>query len=347
MKMKRKIDYILRFPIARVFLCALIPMIIFGILLAWKGNNPINVYYTMLLSIFGSTYGIGEVIVRATPLIMTSIASILPSRVGLANAGGEGQLACGALAAAFVGSTLITTLPRYLGIVSILFIGALFGMLWAAAALILKMKLNMNETLTTILMNYVMQYFIASMIYGPLRDPHGYGYPQTATVPDTYRLRMLFGTRANLCFIIALILPFIIWFVIYKTRIGFYIRTIGGNQNAAKNAGINVKKYQTIMFLIAGLVAGLAGAILVVGVEGRVKTGTGVSLGFMGFLAAGIVKNNVLLAILASFLIAIIQVMGNSMEINTGLPSASIQILLTAILLTIMILGSRRTNTNE
>ena len=170
MKMKRKIDYILRFPIARVFLCALIPMIIFGILLAWKGNNPINVYYTMLLSIFGSTYGIGEVIVRATPLIMTSIASILPSRVGL--------LACGALAAAFVGSTLITTLPRYLGIVSILFIGALFGMLWAAAALILKMKLNMNETLTTILMNYVMQYFIASMIYGPLRDPHGYGYPQ-------------------------------------------------------------------------------------------------------------------------------------------------------------------------
>ena len=73
---------------------------------------------------------------------------------------------------------------------------------------------------------------------------------------------MLFGTRANLCFIIALILPFIIWFVIYKTRIGFYIRTIGGNQNAAKNAGINVKKYQTIMFLIAGLVAGLAGAIL-------------------------------------------------------------------------------------
>ena len=101
------------------------------------------------------------------------------------------------------------------------------------------------------------------------------------------------------------------------------------------------------MFLIAGLVAGLAGAILGVGVEGRVKTGTGVSLGFMGFLAAGIVKNNVLLAILASFLIAIIQVMGNSMEINTGLPSASIQILLTAILLTIMILGSRRTNTNE
>ena len=345
--MKKKIDHILDFPIVRVLLCALIPMVVFGILLAWKGNNPINVYYTMLLSIFGSAYGVGEVVVRATPLIMTSLTSILPSRVGLANAGGEGQLACGALAAAFVGSTLITTMPRQLGIITILIVGALFGMLWAGVAIFLKMKLNMNETLMTILMNYVMQYIVAAMIYGPLRDPNGYGYPQTATVPDTYRLNMLLGTRANLGFLIAVVLPFVAWFLIYRTRIGFNIRTIGGNQIAAKNAGLKVKNYQTIMFLIAGFIAGLAGALLIVGVEGRVKTGTGVSLGFMGFLAAGIVKNNVLLAILAAFLIAIIQVMGNSMEINTGLPSASIQILLTAILLTIMILGSRRPKTHE
>lgn len=345
--MKKKLDRILDHPFVRIFLCAFVPMIVFGILLAWKGNNPANVYYTMLLSIFGSAYGIGEVIVRATPLIMTSLTSILPSRVGLANAGGEGQLACGAVAAAFVGSTLITALPRYLGIVTILAVGALFGMLWAGIAISLKLKLNMNETLMTILMNYVMQYIVAAMIYGPLRDPDGYGYPQTATVPDTYRFHMLFGTRANWGFLISLVLPFVAWFLIYKTRAGFNIRTIGGNQIAARNAGLKVKQYQVVMFLVAGLIAGLAGAILIVGVEGRVKTGTGVSLGFMGFLAAGIVKNNVLLAILASFLIAIIQVMGNSMEINTGLPSASIQILLTSILLTIMILGSRRSKRNE
>ena len=325
----------------RILLCVIVPMVIFGILLASKGNNAISVYITMFISIFGSAYGIGEVIVRATPLIMTSITSILPARVGLANAGGEGQLACGALAAAFFGSSVFPSLPGYMGIPALLLVGAFFGMMWAGIAIFLKMKLGMNETLMTILMNYVMTYIVAAMIYGPLKDPGGYGYPQTATISDQFRLNMWFGTRANIGIIFALIISICTWFVVNRTRVGFNIRTIGGNQTAAKYAGIATNRYQFLSFLIAGAIAGFAGAVLIVGVEGRVKAGTGVSLGFMGFLAAGIVKNNPILSIFAALLIAMIQVMGNSMEINTGLPSASIQILLTSVLLTMMILGSK------
>lgn len=331
----------------RAVLCIIIPMFLFGILLTSKGNNAFSVYATMFTAIFGSAYGIGEVIVRAAPLIMTSITSILPARVGLANAGGEGQLACGALATAFLGSSVLASFPGYIGIPILLAGGTLFGVLWAGIAILLKMKLRMNETLMTILMNYVMTYIVAAMIYGPLKDPNGFGYPQTAEVAEQFRLKMLFGTRANIGIAIAVVISFCTWFIIYYTKIGFKIRAIGGNVTAAKYAGIRTEKYQIFSFLIAGAIAGLAGALLIIGVEGRMKAGTGASLGFMGFLAAGIVKNNPLLAILASCLIAMIQVMGNSMEINTGLPSASIQILLTSVLLCMMVVGSKGVKSNE
>ena len=101
---RKKTGSLLDYSGIRILLCIVVPVVVFGILLLSKGNNPIVVYKVMLLSVFGSLFGIGEVVVRATPLVMTSMTSILPARVGLANAGGEGQLAGGAIAAAFFGS---------------------------------------------------------------------------------------------------------------------------------------------------------------------------------------------------------------------------------------------------
>lgn len=120
------------------------------------------------------------------------------------------------------------------------------------------------------------------------------------------------------------------------------VRTIGGNQMAARYAGIQVRKIQTWVFLFAGALAGLAGAVMVVGVEGRMRISAGETMGFMGFLAAGMAGNNPLLLILSALLIGGLTVAGNGMEINTGLPAATMQILIMLVLLTIMTVGGKR-----
>lgn len=318
------------------------PMGIFSILLLMEGLSPLEAYSTIFSSVFGSMYGFGEVVIRATYLILTAVASVLPGRVGLANAGGEGQMAIGAIATAIVASTTLGRLIAPLSVPMLLLTGMLCGAIWAGIGVFFRMKMGMNEILTTILMNYIATYFISMLLFGPVRDPHGWNYPQTVEVRAHLRLPTFFGTRMNVGIFISIAVALLCWLVIYKSKVGFTLRTIGGNQLAAHYAGIRVKRVQTAVFLIAGAIAGLAGAIMVLGAEGRMRLGAGETMGFMGFLAAGMVRNNPVMAIFSAFLIAGLNVAGNSMEINTGLPAASIQILIMLVLLTIMVMGERR-----
>ena len=326
----------------RIAVCAIVPLLIFAILLLTQGRSPLVAYRTILTSIFGSTYGFGEVVVRATYLILTGLAASIPARVGLANAGGEGQMAIAALGTAVAGSTILAQLPWFLGIPLMLFTGMVCGAAYAGIGMFCKLKLGMNEILTTILMNYIATYFISSLLFGVLRDPNGWNYPQTVEVSSQLRFRTYLGTRMNAGIFIAVAAAVLLWLLIGHTRAGFTIRTIGGNQTAATFAGIRVRKYQTWIFLLAGALAGLAGAIMVVGVEGRMRISAGETMGFMGFLAAGMAGSHPLLLILSAFLIGGLTVAGNGMEINTGLPAATMQILIMLVLLTIMAIGGRK-----
>lgn len=329
-------------PLVCVLICIFVPVLVFGLLLLSEGKDPIDTYQVIFNSVFGTRYGFGEVIVRTTYLILTSMAAILPYRVGMANAGGEGQMAIGALLTAVVGSTIFRRLIGPLGIPSLLVCGMTGGALWAGIAIFCRMKLGMNETLTTILMNYISTYFISMLLFGILRDPNGWNYPQTVEIASQLRLHTYFGTRINIGILLAIFVALSVWYVLERTKAGFTIRTIGGNPRAALYSGIHVNKVQTLVFLAAGALAGLAGAILIIGTEGRMRVDAGATMGFMGFLAAGIVKNDPILAIFSAFLIAGLSVAGNAMEIDTGLPAASIQILMMLVLLTIMALGGRK-----
>ena len=326
----------------RILFVILFPVVVFGILLLTEGKNPVSTYAVIINAVIGSRYGFGEVVVQATYLILTSLTAILPYRVGMANAGGEGQMAIGALCTAIAGTTFLSSMPSVIGIPLMMVSGMVGGAIWAGIPVFCKAKLRMNETLSSILMNYISTYFISFLLYGILKDPKGWNYPQTREVSGQLRFRMLFSTRANVGIIVSVAVALICWYILHRTRAGFTIRTIGGNTTAAVYSGINVKRVQSIVFTSAGALEGLDGAILIVGVEGRMRVDSGTTMGFMGFLAAGIVNNNPLLAILSAFLIAALNIAGNAMEINTGLPSASIQILIMLVLLTIMGLGRRK-----
>ena len=318
----------------RILICVLFPLIAFAGLLLSQGKSPLVAYQTIITSIFGSAYGFGEVIVRASYLILTGLAASIPARVGLANAGGEGQMAIAALGTAVAGSTVLANLPGVIGIPLMLLVGMICGALYAGVGVFLKQKLAMNEILTTILMNYVATYLISAMLFGSLRDPNGWNYPQTVEIAPQLRFHTFFGTRMNAGIFVAIAMAGLTW--------GFAVRTIGGNQMAARYAGIQVRKIQTWVFLFAGALAGLAGAVMVVGVEGRMRISAGETMGFMGFLAAGMAGNNPLLLILSALLIGGLTVAGNGMEINTGLPAATMQILIMLVLLTIMTVGGKR-----
>ena len=147
--------------LVRILLSIFLPVTAFGILLITEGKDPIATYGVILNAVFGSRYGFGEVIVKATLLILTSLTAILPYRVGMANAGGEGQMAIGALTAAVAGTTFLRQVPAPIGIPLMLLSGMIGGGIWAGIAVLFKMKLRMNETLCSILMNYIATYFIS------------------------------------------------------------------------------------------------------------------------------------------------------------------------------------------
>lgn len=144
--------------LVRILLSIFLPVTAFGILLITEGKDPIATYGVILNAVFGSRYGFGEVIVKATLLILTSLTAILPYRVGMANAGGEGQMAIGALTAAVAGTTFLRQVPAPIGIPLMLLSGMIGGGIWAGIAVLFKMKLRMNETLCSILMNYIATY---------------------------------------------------------------------------------------------------------------------------------------------------------------------------------------------
>lgn len=326
----------------RILICILAPILIFGVLLVSQGVSLTVAYGSILTAVFGSTYTIGEVIIRATYLILTAIAAILPARVGLANAGGEGQMAISATAVAVAGSTFLANAPAAIGIPLMFAVGMLAGAAWSGIAIFCKHLLNMNEILCTILLNYIATYLISALLYGILRDPNGWNYPQTVEIASQLRLSRYLGTRANAGIFIALAVALGVWFLLYKTRWGFIMRTVGGNPAAARFSGLRVKRVQAIVFAASGAVAGIAGTILILGVEGRMRVDAGQNMGIMGFLTAGMVSNSPVLAIFSALLIGALDVAGNGMEIATGLPAATMQILIMLVLLTIMAVGGKR-----
>lgn len=240
------------------------------------------------------------------------------------------------------GVYLCADMPGYIGIPVMMIAAIIAGALWGAIPLFCKMKLNMNETLTTLLMNYIMTRVVAFMVFGPIKDPGGNNYPMSSQIAEQLRLPSFAGNRANFTIFFAIALAIFMWFFFNKTETGFKMKAIGGNENAAKFAGFNVKKTQCIAFLAAAGLSGLAGGIVMSSVEFQMRELTAAGLGFKGFLATGIVGDNPILAIFSSFMLSALSACGTTLEINTGLRAAASTIFMSVILLTIFALGRRK-----
>ena len=325
---------------ARPLLGVALAILVFGLLLLALSRNPIDSLVTVLGETLGTADGLAEVGVLMIPLTLTALATAVPARVGLINVGGEGQLFLGAWAGTAVALHFGVT-QTWLMLPAMAAAGCFGGGIWAGVAALLRQYREVNEIITTLLLNYVAFLFVNVFVFGPWKDPEGFGYPYTpgfgaaAIFPAIADSRFHLGVVASVLAVAACCL------LMYRTRWGFNMRVVGGNVEAARRSGIPVARYFVIAMIAGGGLAGLAGMVEVSGIQHHLRPGISGNLGYLGFLASWLAGHNPMVIVPACFLLALVLVGGDILQITVGLPSAASLILAALVLLFVLALGRR------
>ncbi|HDL85097.1 MAG TPA: ABC transporter permease [Candidatus Acetothermia bacterium] len=313
-------------------LAVLLALLVGAVMLAILGTNPWEAYRALFIGAFGSTNALADTIVKATPLLFVGLGICIAFRGGVLNIGGEGQLVTGAIAATAL-ALAIPTWPGWLIILVSLFAGMLAGAIWGGIAGLLKAHFNVNEILSTIMLNYIAVFGMNYLLRGPMMDPLqiklGSFTPQTARLPRAADLPRLIPTRLHLGAAIAVVLAVAVYVLLWRTTIGFRIRTVGKNLRAALAAGIRTKRYMALSLVLAGAFAGLGGAVEVLGLHHRMFTdgsafGFTGSAGFNGIVAALFGQLHPIGTIPASFFLGALLTGANKMQRVMQVPSALI-----------------------
>jgi ABC-type uncharacterized transport system permease subunit len=313
-------------------LATLSALAIGAVMLFLLGANPGDAYKAMVEGAFGSPNALAETLVKATPLLLVGLGICIAFRGNVINIGGEGQMIIGAILAILVGLNMQDS-PGWIVISLALLVGFLGGAVWGAIPGILKAYFNVNEILSTIMMNAIAVQTMNFLLRGPMIDPAqaelASKIPQTARLGDALRLPRLVPTRLHLGVLIAVILAFLVYILLWRTTLGYRIRAVGQNPDASRYAGINVKQYMVMALLLSGAFAGLAGATQVFGVNYRMitdgsATGFTGSAGFNGIVAALFGQLHPIGTIPASIFFGALLVGANKMQRVVQVPSALI-----------------------
>jgi general nucleoside transport system permease protein len=311
---------------------------IFALLLIVDGKDPLRAYRDTLVYVFANAYGFSELFVRISPLLLTSVAVAAPSRLGLINVGGEGQLYMGGLFAT-AGALGFADWPAAALIPIMTALGFLGGALWALLPGLLRAAKLVNETISTLLLNYVAPLIVSYVIFGPWRSSESASYPESPAFVPAARLPTFAGTRIHLGLVYGLVCLLIYGFVFARTRWGLEMRAIGGNAEASLRLGVPVPAYILIAMAAAGGVAGLAGMAETSAIQGRLVAQLSPGYGFMGFLVAWLAGGSAGGILVMAALFAILSSIGDVLQITQGVPFSVINLLMAAILF--IVLGER------
>lgn len=307
-------------------------LLIGAVMLLFLQVNPIQAYAALWNGAFGSVNAFAETLVKATPLLLVALGICISFRGDVINIGGEGQMIVGAILATWVGLTF-TESPGWLVITLAMLGGFLGGAIWGGIPGLLKAYFNVNEILSTVMMNAIAVQLMNFLLRGPMIDPSqaqlASKIPQTARLLDIFHLPRLVPTRLHLGALIAVVLAVLVYILLWRTVLGYRIRAVGQNPHASRYAGIKVPRYVVLALLFSGAFAGLAGAVQVYGVNYRMITdgsasGFTGSAGFNGIVAALFGQLHPIWSIPASILFGALLVGANSMQRAVQVPSALI-----------------------
>lgn len=320
-------------------LAVLTAFVVGGIVIAIAGGNPISAYLGLLEGAFGSTKALSETSVWASPYIFAGLAVALAFKGGLFNIGAEGQLALGAVVSAWVGYALPgllgIKLPTIIHLPITVLAGIIAGGIWGAIPGWLKARTGGHEVINTIMMNYIALNMVSYLLNGPMKDPNPLNViARTPEIAESARFTPIFsGYRMHWGFVLAIIVAILVWFLLWKTTLGFEIRTAGANPDAGKYAGVNVGRTIVLSMTLSGMLAGMAGAIEVTALNYRHELGFSIGYGFDAIAIALLAKSHPLGVILSAILFGAMRNGGTRMQFLTQIPVDVISVIQALILL--------------
>jgi general nucleoside transport system permease protein len=291
---------------------------------------PIEAYASLFSGAFGSFNGIVSTLVRAAPLTLGGLAVGIAFKAGLFNIGAQGQFLIGALSAAWIGAALAGA-PVPVAIAAALLAGGIGGALYGFMPGFLKAWTGAHEVVTTIMFNYIAIYLIAYLISGPLLLP-GAGFARTGPVGNA-GLPILLGRDLHLGVVIAFLFVPAAYWLLWRSTLGFEIRTVGANPNAARYAGMRSRLLVVLTMSLCGMLAGLAGGGEILGTVGFMGAGYGTSVGFDSISVALLGRAHPVGILLAALLFGAMRAGAGLMQINAGIPVEIVDVLQGVILL--------------
>ncbi len=297
----------------------ILALLVGAIFILMIGKNPFSAYAALLQGAFGDVFSIGETLENTTPLILTGLAVAFAFRAKLFNIGAEGQFLMGGLAATWVGTHL--TLPMVIHLPLTLLVGIIVGGLWGGVAGLLKAARGVHEVISTIMLNFIAIFFISYMVTGPMKEVSALDIPQTAKMAKTAQLmKILPPSRLSAGIIIALLAAALIWWLLWKTTVGYEIRAVGLNFFAAEYGGIKPNYNMFLAMMISGGLAGLGGAIIISGLFMRYQHGFEPGYGFTAIAVSLVGTNNPPGVVLAALLFATLSQGALGMQNVAGVP---------------------------
>ncbi|MFN5997565.1 MAG: ABC transporter permease [Paracoccaceae bacterium] len=295
------------------------------------GANPFAVLGQIATGALGSKLAVLETLNRATPLIFTGLAVAVAFRAKLWNIGAEAQLYAGAIMAVVLGTGA-------LGSPLVLPLSALAAMIAGAALLLgpvlLKTRLGVDEVVTTLLLNFIMLLFVSYLLEGPMKDPMGMGWPKsTPLIPEARLPRIVEGLRLHWGFALAIIAAVVVWVIQTRTTLGFEIRAVGQNPEAARFAGMPVNAVLVKTALLSGGLAALAGWSEVAGLKGHLSSDLSPGFGYTGIIVAMLALLHPLGVVVTAIFVAGIFVGSDAMSRAAGVPTYIADMLMATALL--------------
>jgi len=307
-----------------------------SLLVIAAGASPFSVFHLVLVGAAGTQFAALETLTRATPLIFTGLAVAVAFRAKLWNIGAEAQLYVGAVVTVVLGTGALP-LPAPL-LIPILIVAAMIGgglMLLGPA--FLKVRLGVDEVVTTLLLNFVVLLFVSMLLEGVLRDPMALGWPRSASLVAEARLpRVVTGLRLHYGFVLAVVAAVAVWFVMKKTTLGYEMRAVGHNAEAARFAGIPVNRVLLKTAMISGGLAALAGFSEVAGTARNLTLELSPGFGYTGIVVAMLAMLNPLGVVAAAIFVAGIFVGADAMSRTAGVPSYIANVMVATALLTMV-----------
>ena len=304
-------------------LLALVLTIVIGMaLFAALGKDPVRGIEVFLWEPIKSSYAIGELMVKATPLLVIALGLAVCFRSNVWNIGAEGQYVVGALVAGGVALLADKDTTRWI-VLAIVLAGVAGGMAWAGITAFLRDRFNANEILVSLMLVYVAEQLLNYMVFGPWKDPQGYNFPQTKTFEAVTQIpRLMTGSRVSIGLVIALAGVGALWVFLFRTRAGFAQQVGGLAPRAARYAGFSSRRALWTALLVSGGAAGLAGALQVAGPIGQLTPYVPEGYGFAAIIVAFVGRLHPVGTLFSALLMSMFYIGGELAQSRLGLPKS-------------------------